>query len=125
VTVLVYDSGALMAAERDTSRFWLIHERALQRGVVPIVPSVVVVESTYPGMRNLDRLLAGCEVEPLELGPATAAANLRHVTPGGTVVDAVVVETSLRLGAAVVTSDRGDVEALATALNRTIAVIDI
>ena len=125
MTLLIYDSGALIAAERDTPRFWLIHERALQRGVVPVVPSAVVVESTYPGMRNLDRLLSGCEVEPLELGPATAAANLRHATPGGTVVDAVVVETSLRTGAAVVTSDRGDVEALAIAFNRRIAVIDI
>ncbi len=125
MTVLVYDSGALIAAERNTPRYWLIHERALPRGVVPVVPSAVVVESTYPGMRNLDRLLSGCDVEPLELGPATAAANLRHATPGGTVVDAVVVETSLRRGAAVVTSDRGDVEALAIAFNRRIAVIDI
>lgn len=125
MTFLVYDSGALIAAQHDTARLWLIHQRALQRGVLPIVPTVVVAETAYPGMRNLDRLLASCEVEPLEPGSAIIAAGVRHATPGGTVVDAVVVETALRRGGAVLTSDRADIEALADAVNRKIAVIDI
>lgn len=125
MTFLIYDSGALIAAERDTARLWLIHQRAMQRGVLPIVPAAVVAETAFPGMRNLTRLLAGCEVEALELGQAIVAAGLRHATPGATVVDAVVVETALRRDAAVLTSDRGDIAALAAAAKRKIAIVDI
>lgn len=121
MTDLVYDSGALIAAEQDARALWLIHQRALQRGVVPIVPA----ETASPRMRNLDRLLAGCEIEPIEMGPATAAAGLRHATIGATVVDAIVVETSLRRQGAVVTSDRLDLEALADSVDRGLAVFDI
>lgn len=125
MTTLIYDTGALIAAERDTARLWLIHQRAMQRGVLPVVPAVVVAETAFPGMRNLNRLLAGCQIEPLEFGQAILAATLRHATLGGTVVDAIVVETALRRDAAVLTSDRGDIEALAAAANRKIAIIDV
>ena len=125
MTFLVYDSGALIAAEHDDKRLWLVHQRALQRSVVPIVPAVVLAESAHPTMRNLRRLLEGCEVEPLGVKPALGAAALRHATVNGTVVDAVVVESALRRQAAVLTSDRHDVEALAASVNRKINVIDI
>lgn len=125
MTVLVYDSGALIAAEHDDKRLWLIHQRALGRSVVPIVPAVVLAESSHPAMRNLGRLLMGCEVERLDAAPALMAASLRHATANGTVVDAVVVETALRRQATVLTSDREDVEALAASANRKISVIDI
>ena len=125
MTFLVYDSGALIAAERDDQRLWLIHQRALTRSVLPIIPAVVLAESSHPGMRNLSRLLAGCEVERLDAASALAAASLRHESPDGTVVGAVVVGTALRRRATLVTSDRVDIEALAASANRKVNVIDI
>lgn len=58
---LVYDSGALIAAERDDRRMWALHTRALQRGVRPVVPAGCVVEA-WRGARqaNVGRLLDGC-----------------------------------------------------------------
>ena len=125
MTELVYDSGALIAAEHDDKRFWVIHARALERGVLPIVPTAVLAESARPALRNLDRLLAGCEVEPLSRPAALGAARLRHATKNATVVDAVVVETALRRGAAVLTSDRPDLESIADTADRNLAIIDI
>ncbi len=40
---LVYDSGALIAADRDDRRMWALHSRALLRGVRPIVPAVALL----------------------------------------------------------------------------------
>ncbi|HRD99995.1 MAG TPA: hypothetical protein PLV68_01785 [Ilumatobacteraceae bacterium] len=125
MTGIVYDSAALIAAERDDRCLWLIHERALARGVEPVVPTAVLAESARPGMRNLRRLLAGCEVEPLGAESALVAGALRHATPGGTVIDAIVVESAVRRQAAVLTADRGDIEALAGTVKKPIAIIDI
>jgi predicted nucleic acid-binding protein len=74
----------------------------------------------------LSRLLDGCEIEALAAEPARRAGALRRtladvIGP----VDATVVETAVRRGAAVVTSDRNDVEQLAVAARRRVQIIDI
>jgi predicted nucleic acid-binding protein len=124
---LVYDSGALIAAEANDRRIWALHARAMQRGVLPVVPAGCVVEAWRGGRQsNLARLLDGCEVEALSLEPAKRAGALRRTLPE-TVgpVDATVAETALRRGGAVVTSDRSDIELLASAAHRRIQLIDI
>lgn len=124
---LVYDNGALIAAEANDRRIWALHSRAIQRGVLPVVPVGCVVEAWRGGRQpNLARLLDGCEVEALSLVPAKRAGALRRTRPD-TVgpVDATVVETALRSGGAVVTSDRPDIELLALAAHRRIQLIDI
>jgi predicted nucleic acid-binding protein len=124
---LVYDTGALIAAEANDRRIWALHARALQRGVLPVVPAGCVVEAWRGGRQsNLARLLDGCEVEALSLEPAKRAGTLRRTLPE-TVgpVDATVAETALRRGGAVVTSDRVDIEQLAAAARRRIQLIDI
>jgi predicted nucleic acid-binding protein len=124
---LVYDTGALISAERGDRRFWALHARALQRKVRPIVPAGCLVESWHGGRSsNVSRLLDGCEVEVLEESPAKRAGVLRQKcedTVGP--IDAMVVETALRRRAAVVTSDRGDIKSLARAANRTLNIIDV
>jgi predicted nucleic acid-binding protein len=124
---LVYDTGALIAAESNDRRMWALHTRALQRGVLPIVPAGCVVEAWRGGRQiNLVRLLDGCEIEGLAPEHAKrAGALLRKLVDTVGPVDATVVETAARWGAAVVTSDRADIEQLATAARRRLHVIDI
>ena len=124
---LVYDAGALISAERGDRRFWALHARALQRKVRPIVPAGCLVESWHGGrVSNVSRLLDGCEVEVLEESRAKRAGVLRQ-TCEDTIgpIGAMVVEAALRRKAAVVTSDRGDIESLARAANRTLNIIDV
>lgn len=124
---VVYDTGALIAAEENDRRMWALHARAMQRGVLPVVPAGCVVEAWRGGRQtNLSRLLEGCEIEPLAAEPAKRAGALRR-----TVADAIgpiaatVVESAVRRSAAVVTSDRGDIEQLASAARRRVQIIDI
>jgi len=124
---LVSDTGALIAAEANDRRMWALHARALQRGVLPVVPAGCIVEA-WRGSRqpNLARLLGGSEVDPLTGERARRAGALRRTLPD-TIgpVDASVAETALRRGAAVVTADRSDLERLATAARRRLSLIDI
>lgn len=124
---LVYDTGALVAAESNDRRMWALHSRAMQRGVLPVVPAGCIVEAWRGGRQpNLARLLDGCEVEALSPDQAKRAGALRRTLPN-TVgpVDATVAETSVRRGGAIVTSDRADMEQLSTAARRRLPLIDI
>jgi predicted nucleic acid-binding protein len=124
---LVYDTGALIAAEADDRRMWAIHTRAIQRGVLPIVPAGCVVEAWRGARRtSLSRLLDGCDVEPLDSEAAKRAGALRRALSADVgPIDAMVAEAALRLRCAVVTSDRSDIELLASAARRRIEVIDV
>ena len=124
---LVYDTGALISAERGDRRFWALHARALQRKVRPIVPAGCLVESWHGGRAaNMSRLLDGCEVEVLDESQAKRAGVLRQKCQDAVgPIDAMVVEAALRRRAAVVTSDRGDIESLARAAHRSLNIIDM
>ncbi len=103
---LVYDTGALIAAGANDRRVWALHARAIQRGVLAVVPAGCVVEA-WRGSRqpNLVRLLDGCEVEPLSGNHAKRAGSLRRALPD-TIgpIDATVAEPAVRRGGAVVTA---------------------
>ncbi len=124
---LVYDTGALIAAENNDRRMWALHARALWRGVLPIVPAGCVVEAWSPRPKaSLARLLDGCDVEALKPEHARRAGALLRSSAGVVgAVDATVVESALRRGAAVVTTDRSDIETLAMAARRRIQIIDL
>lgn len=125
MTGLTYDAGALIAAERGDRRMWALHRRALERGVVPRVPAPVLLEA-WRGRAEMARLLAGTVVEPLEATAARAAGVLlARAGEGPSPVDAAVVESALRRQDAVVTSDRADLEQLATGAGRRLAVVDV
>lgn len=124
---LVYGTGALIAAERNDRQMWAIHARALARGILPVVPAGCVVEA-WRGDRqaSLSRLLAGCEVEPLDGEAARRAGALLATTKRALgPVDPTVVDVALRRGAAVVTADRGDLTALARGVRGRLSIIDI
>ena len=124
---LTYDSGALIAAERDERRMWALHKRALDRGVRPVVPAGVLTE-VYRSARqaSLSRLLAGCRVEPLEEVAAKAAGAMLGkcaISPGA--VDASVAEGALRRGDAVVSGNDDHLRALADGINRKLDIIPV
>ncbi len=121
---VTYDSGALIAAERSDRRMWARHRAFLTTRVVPTVPAGVVAQTWRDGRRQamLSRLLVGCEVEALDndqarrVGPLAAKVSTRDI------VDASVVEGALRRGDLVISSDRQDLEAIASGGGRSLRV---
>lgn len=112
-----YDAGALIAAENNRPALWHLHREALARGDVCTVPTVVVAQVWRHGARqaNVGRLLKGCHVEPLDQERARRAGELVGLAGVGDFVDAAVVLGAVTRGDAVVTSDPGDIAALADA----------
>jgi predicted nucleic acid-binding protein len=104
---------------------WLIHQRALMRGVRPVVPAGVLTEAFRSARHaNLARLLRGCQVDSLDESAAKAAGMLLgrcSLDPGA--VDASVAEGALRRGDTVVTGNADQLRALADGVNRKLEVI--
>lgn len=126
MTAVVYDAGALIAADRDDRTMWAQHRAWLQRGTVPRVPAPVVAQvSRSPRQAKLRRLLRGCETIPLDELAAHAAGALLAMSGTSDIVDASVVITAQALSAAVLTSDRSDIAALAAASGIRLGIIDV
>ncbi len=74
---VVYDTGALVAAERNDRRLWADHRVRLEAGVVPVVPAPVVARvGRSPRRAQLRRLLRGCEVLVLDESAAHVVGRL-------------------------------------------------
>lgn len=120
---VVYDTGALIAAERRAREFWVFHQEILLHGSRPVVPVVVLAQAWRGGpQHNLSRLLTGCRIAPdtEELGRAAGAVCGRARTSD--VIDALVVVIALRLDALVAISDPEDLEHLASSLHTPLAL---
>lgn len=124
---ITYDTGALVAAERNDRRMWALHAGYLAEGVVPVVPAGVVAEAWRGGARQvaLARLLAMCEVEDLTDTQARAvgvlAADARH----DDVVDVSVVEGAARRGDGIVTADPRDLRRVAHAAKANVVIATV
>lgn len=123
---LTYDTGALIAAERDDRLMWALHRASLSRGLVPTIPVGVLAEAWRGGpQHHLSRLLKGCQVENMlevqarQIGTLIARSGLPDI------VDVAVAEGAMRRDDAVVTSNRGHIEQVADALGRRLAVHDV
>lgn len=113
---IVYDAGALIAAERGDRRFWRMHGSALDRREIPIVPAPVIAQVRRSAADwRLAKLLAECRVAVLDRPAAELAGALLGLARRDDVVDAHVVVTCLAIGAHCVTSDLKDIEHLADA----------
>ncbi len=121
---VTYDTGALLAAERNDRRMWALHAGFLAEEVVPVVPAPVLAQAWRGGAKqaSLSRLLALCEVEPMSERQARAVGRLvsrsRHVD----VVDVTVVEGALRRKDAIVTADPDDIRRTVEALREHIPI---
>ncbi|MDA8322649.1 MAG: twitching motility protein PilT [Actinomycetota bacterium] len=117
---VTYDTGALIAAEQGERRMWARHRALLLRRVVPIVPAPVVAQCWRGTTRQaqLARLLTGCETESLDDTRARATGTLAGRARTTDIVDASVVEGALRRDDLVISSDEGDLTAIAAAISR-------
>ena len=111
---LVYDAGALIAAERRDRRFLAFHDEALAAGVRPVVPVVVLAQAWRGGPQPmLSRVLRGCRIVPDDERVGRAAGATLSSAGSADVVDAIVVVTAARDNAVVVTSDPADLAHIA------------
>jgi len=124
---VTYDTGALIAAERDDRRMWALHAAFLSREVEPVVPAPVLAEAWRGGARQakLARLLALCAVEALDSVAARRVGVLAGRADHDDIVDVAVVEGAIRRGDAIVTADRGHLEKIATAARRRLRIEDV
>jgi hypothetical protein len=115
---LVYDAGALIAAERGSPDLLALHDEALRQGVAPMVPAAVLgqVWRGSPRQARLSRLLVGCQVVPLDEATARAGGVLCGKAGTSDIVDATVIVLAARHHAGAVTSDPEDLAHLAAAL---------
>ena len=68
---VVYDSGALIAAERGSPRIWTLHKATVQAGESPLVPATTLARVWRKRKQaSLSRLLKGCSIVPLDGGMA-------------------------------------------------------
>jgi predicted nucleic acid-binding protein len=126
MNAVVYAAAVLVAADRNERRAWAEHKARLELGVVPLVPAPVVAQvSRSPQQVQLRRFLTGCVVVPLGESEAHEAGRLLGITRTSDVVDAVVVTIALRQKAAILTSDPVDMERLARASGREVAVVAV
>lgn len=103
---VVYDTGVLIAAERNDRRVWAEHRVRLEAGVLPLVPSPVVAQaSRSPRQVQLRRFLRGCDVTRFEEDDAHRAGALLAKSRTKDVVDACVVAEAIRRRADVVSAD--------------------
>jgi hypothetical protein len=123
---LTYDAGALLAAEANDRRMWALHRRALERSHTPTLPAAVLAQAWRGGPQPLlSQLIGTCAVEPFDEVTARLAGAMLSRAGSTDVVDASVVVGALRRADEIVTSDRGDIEQLAQAVGRRVAIIAI
>ena len=126
MTPVVYDAGALVAADRNVRQVWADHRIRLEAGIIPVVPAPVVAQvSRSPAQVQLRRLLRGCEITPLTEQKAHAAGELMGRAATRDVVDAVVAQTAADLHADVLTGDRADIRCLLQAAGAASQIIDV
>ena len=114
---IVYDTGALLAAERRNPDFLALHDELAAAHVRPIVPVVVLAQSWRGGPQHrISRVLKGCDVRPDDERTGRAAGVACAASGTADVVDAIVVATAIQYQAAVVTSDPDDLSHLADSI---------
>jgi predicted nucleic acid-binding protein len=114
---VVYDAGALIAAERGDPKLWTYHRARLERGEAPWTTAPVVAQvSRSPNQARLRLLLGGCHIAAFDPGQAHAVGALLARAGTADVVDAHVVVTAAARAATVLSSDTRDVRRLARCL---------
>lgn len=114
---LVYDTGALLAAERRDRFMWSLHDEALGRDVVPVVPVVVLAQAWRGGSQaELSLLLRGCQIQPDDEPMGRSAGRACGLSGTTDVVDAIVVVIATQRTAGVVSSDPDDLRRIADGL---------
>nr|WP_293771360.1 hypothetical protein [Sporichthya sp.] len=122
---VVYDAGALIAADRNDREFWADHRVRLERGLIPTVPAPVVAQvSRSPREASLRRLLRGCDVTIFDEATAHRVGSVLARGSSSDIADGAVVDAA-PADAVIVTSDRPDISRLLDAVGGAATVVDI
>jgi hypothetical protein len=121
---VTYDTGALVAAERNNRQMWALHAGYLAEEVIPTVPAAVLAEAWRGGSRqaSLSRLLRMCDTEPMSENLAKDVGVLAGKSGHDDIVDVCVVEGAVRRGDAVVTSNTTHIRTIAEAAGATLRI---
>jgi hypothetical protein len=127
VAGVTYDTGALVAAERNNRKMWELHAGLIAEEVVPVVPAPVLAQAWRGGARqaSLARVLRTCDVEPMSEELARRVGALVSESGHDDIVDVAVVEGAIRRGDGVVTSDAGHIRKIAKATGTAIRIASI
>lgn len=122
-----FDTGMLVALDRNEREAWVVLRRVVNRGEVPTVPTVVTAQAWRDGRRQvqLARALGDCRPEILGDELARKAGELCRRSRTADIVDAVVIESAGRRNDDVYTGDTGDLEHLAERIANQVAIIPI
>ena len=113
---VVYDTGALLAAERRNPDFLALHDELTSARIRPLIPVVVLAQAWRGGPQHqISRILKGCDILPDDERTGRAA-GIACAAGTADVVDAIVIVTAVRHQAPVVTSDPGDLTRIAGSL---------
>lgn len=114
---VTYDTGALVAAERNNRAMWALHAGFLAEEVAPTVPAPVLAEAWRCGSRqaSLSRLLAMCEIEAMSQDQARSVGVLAGKAAHDDIVDVTAVEGAARRLDAIVTSNDGHIRTITEA----------
>src|SRR5487761_1722893 len=98
VAGVTYDTGALIAGDRNDRRMWALHVGFIAEEGAPLVPAPVVAEAWRGGSRqaSLARMLAGCGIEEMTADQARRVGELAGRADHEDVVDVAVVEGATR-----------------------------
>ena len=123
---IVYDTGALLAAERRNPDLLALHDEMTSARIRPLVPVVVLAQAWRGGPQHqISRLLKGCNILPDDQRAGRAAGVACAASATADVVDAIVIVTAVRHQASVVTSDPGDLARIADSIGVTIRLFPI
>lgn len=110
----IYDTGVLIAADRDDRHIWADHRARLEAGVVPVTTAPVVAQASRSRRQvRLRRFLRGCDIVAFEATHAHPVGALLAKSATSDIVDAHVAVTASLARAVVVTSDPEDLRVLA------------
>jgi len=117
VPAIVYDTGALVAAERRSPDFLALHDELTAARIRPIVTVVVLAQAWRGGPQHqISKILKACDILPDDERTGRAAGLACALSGTADVVDAIVVVTAVRYQSSVVTSDHGDLTRIADAV---------
>ena len=112
---VVYDTGVLIAADRNDRTVWADHRARLEQGAVPVTTAPVVAQASRgPCQAQLHRFLRGCDVQPLRADQGHPIGHLLGRVGLTDVVDAHVTLVAAEHHAVVLTGDPDDLRALAS-----------
>jgi hypothetical protein len=124
--MIVYDAGALIAADRSERAVWARHKALLEADVEPDTTAPVAAQASRDGSRHaqLHRFLRGCEVVAFSARDAHEVGGLlRQAGTADVVDDHVVLVAVQRRATEVRTSDPDDLAALAAHVDSTLRIL--